>query len=220
MGAVVDAGFPELFLGQCLRAQTTCTAPAGKLLKVVISLKISICCHLLSHSYQMLSCHRGTMTSIHHECEGPFFSPELYWRIYSASKMDKSLRNTTSNYKLSISGNTKVLIFWVDFYCVLQDNPQFWSVPICDTIHTRGTWRHWNWGRGRKELWGQQRWALEATRPCWCREVWQNMLLCLTGWIHLSLLQKEQPAQRVVYSSSAWQGVKLPWNNGLSHVGG
>lgn len=55
----------------------------------------------------MLSCHRGTVTSIHHESEGLFFSPELYCRIYPVSKVDKSLRNTTSNYKWRISGNTK-----------------------------------------------------------------------------------------------------------------
>lgn len=44
-GAVADAELPSLFLGQCLRAQTTCTAPAGKLSEV-ISLKISTCCQL------------------------------------------------------------------------------------------------------------------------------------------------------------------------------
>lgn len=100
--------------------------------------------------------------------------------------MDKSLRNASSNYKLSISGKNKALIFWIDFYCVLQDNPQFWSVPICDTIHTCGTWRHWICGRGRKVLWCHQDGALEATRSC-CREMWRNKPLCLTGWMHFSL---------------------------------
>lgn len=40
MEAVEDAATPSVLLGQALRAQATCTAPAGKLFRV-ISLKIS-----------------------------------------------------------------------------------------------------------------------------------------------------------------------------------
>lgn len=50
-GAVADAGLPSLFLDQRLRAQPTCTAPAGKLFKVIKPEDL----HLLSASPLTLS---------------------------------------------------------------------------------------------------------------------------------------------------------------------
>lgn len=65
--------------------------------------------------------------------------------------------------------------------------------------------------QGKEEmLWGQQRWGTGGHKILAQGNVAERAPVPHRLNPHLSLLQKEQPAQGVVYSSSAWQGAKLP----------
>lgn len=152
-GAIVGMELPSFFL-ECLQAQTTCTAPADKLLEV-ISLKASTCCQLSLLIYIRSWALRGEYCwafclSARFLC----FCLEWYWGLAYASaaavcKMGRSPRNATS--ECCISGNTEVLIFWMlpcfllsYICCILWSalkSGQFPSVIPCSNSFGRCSYR-------------------------------------------------------------------------------
>lgn len=163
-----DAGFPWLFLGQCLRARTTCTAPAGKLSQV-ITLKISTCCQ-----------------------PPPSFisSAELSEGLWQAFTMN----GRASSFLQSCTGGFTLFLRWTKVFRIppattneaSQVTPTCWYfelisvAPVLVCSHHSHSRKLEIEAEGGKYFGVSRNGALEASR-CWCREVWQNVLLCLTG---------------------------------------